>query len=478
VDLASLQQRLAAACELNVAGSREPHVAVMLPSFNVGATLLAHYSGRLCALEHRYLLGALMLPRIPGAEGVFVTCEAPAPEVLDYYFRLIPEHARGDAAGRLRVLEVPEPGDAPVAAKLLSNLDLLVQLREHIADRPAFIEPWNVGIEEVAVALAVQVPIRGTAPELRWLGFKSAGRRLFHDAGVPVAPGVEDVHSAADVRDAIEAIRAERPGAAGVVVKLDDSVAGDGNVIVRVDENIDDALERLPDWYHADLAGGGVVEELITGTIFRSPSVQLELEPDGSVDVLATHEQLLGGENGQVFLGCRFPADPRYAAQLADYGAAIGAELIRRGALGRASIDFAAASDRDDHWSLYALEINLRKGGTTHPYSLLRNLVPGHYDPAAGQWVGVDGRTYYYECSDNLLNPRWKQLSPAAAITATQNAELTFDHTRRTGIVLHMLPGLPLDGRVGAVAIADHPTAAHEKLCAVTDVLNHAAAPA
>jgi hypothetical protein len=90
----------------------------------------------------------------------------------------------------------------------------------------------------------------------------------------------------------------------------------------------------------------------------------------------------------------------------------------------------------------------------------------------------VDGRTYYYECSDNLLNPRWKQLSPAAAITATQNAELTFDHTRRTGIVLHMLPGLPLDGRVGAVAIADHPTAAHEKLCAVTDVLNHAAAPA
>jgi hypothetical protein len=212
VDLASLQQRLAAACELNVAGSREPHVAVMLPSFNVGATLLAHYSGRLGALEHRYLLGALMLPRIPGAEGVFVTCEAPAPEVLDYYFRLIPEHARGDAAGRLRVLEVPEPGDAPVAAKLLSNLDLLVQLREHIADRPAFIEPWNVGIEEVAFALAVQVPIRGTGPELRWLGFKSAGRRLFQDAGVPVAPGVEDVHSAADVRDAIEAIRAQRVG--------------------------------------------------------------------------------------------------------------------------------------------------------------------------------------------------------------------------------------------------------------------------
>ena len=33
--------------------------------------------------------------------------------------------------------------------------------------------------------------------------------------------------------------------------------------------------------------------------------------------MLATHEQVIGGDNGQVYTGCRFPADPAYAAALA-----------------------------------------------------------------------------------------------------------------------------------------------------------------
>src|SRR5215470_19720522 len=53
----------------------------------------------------------------------------------------------------------------------------------------------------------------------------------------------------------------------------------------------------------------GVVEELIAGARFASPSVQLDISPSGEVAVLSTHEQLLGGEAGQVYVGCRFPAD-------------------------------------------------------------------------------------------------------------------------------------------------------------------------
>lgn len=475
MDLASLQLRLADACRLNAPPGTSPHVVMMLPSYNVGASLLAHYAGRLAALEHRYLLGTLMLPRLPGAEGVFVTCEKPAREVLDYYFRLMPDDARDDAARRLTIVEVPEPGDAPVAAKLLSHLDLLVDVRNHIGRRPAFIEPWNVGIEEIAVALAVQAPIRGTIPGLRWLGFKSAGRRLFHAAGVPTPCGVEDVHDVNDVRRAIDEIRAQRPSAVGVVVKLDDSVAGDGNVVIRFDDGIDDRLQRLEEWYVAALAGGGVVEELITGAAFTSPSVQLELEPDGRVAVLATHEQVLGGDNGQVFLGCRLPAHEAYVAALARYGAAIGTELIRQGAVGRVSVDFAAASDDHNEWRLYALEMNLRKGGTTHPYSALRHLVPGTYDPVAGMWRAADGGSACYQCSDNLLDPTWKQLSQAAAIAAVDTAGLTFDRTVGTGVVLHMLPGLPIDGRIGATAIANRGEEAAEMLAAVVDVLTRAA---
>ena len=86
-------------------------------------------------------------------------------------------------------------------------------------------------------------------------------------------------------------------------------------------------------------------------------------------------------------MGCRFPADPAYAAELARHGRAVGERLAALGVLGRASIDFAAARDARGAWHLHALEVNLRKGGTTHPYAALRNLAPGHYDER-GRSVG------------------------------------------------------------------------------------------
>ena len=46
------------------------------------------------------------------------------------------------------------------------------------------------------------------------------------------------------------------------------------------------------------LLEGGIVEERVEGERFTSPSVQVDLRPDGSVEVLATHEQDLGGEDG------------------------------------------------------------------------------------------------------------------------------------------------------------------------------------
>ena len=44
-----------------------------------------------------------------------------------------------------------------------------------------------------------------------------------------------------------------------------------------------------------------------------SPSVQLRVLPDRSVELLSTHDQLLGGASGQSYLGCIFPADPAYS---------------------------------------------------------------------------------------------------------------------------------------------------------------------
>ncbi|HEX2039813.1 MAG TPA: peptide ligase PGM1-related protein [Acidimicrobiales bacterium] len=479
VTFEQLQGRLPTALAANTPGSEVEHVCVALPSYSVGESLLSHYVDRIPSLEHRFLLAAFMLHRIEACELVFLSSEAPGDDIVDYYASLVPPERQAGVRKRLRIVEVPDRSARSVAAKLLDRPQLLDSLRESFGGRPAFIEPWNVTDYEVEVALRLDAPIHGTPPELRCLGYKSEGRRLFRRAGVPVPYGCEDVRTVDDVVAAVASVRAARPQATGVVVKHDDSGAGDGNVVLDLrphdpDEHVRAQVERLPDWYLRDLRAGGVVEERIAGTRFTSPSVQVDLAPGREPVVLATHEQVLGGDNDQVYLGCRFPADPAYAPQLARHARAIAEELAGRGVIGRIAIDFAAVADASGRHEVFALEVNLRKGGTTHPYSVLRHLAPGRYDAEAGQWVAFDGLPRAYRATDNLLDEAWTGLPPRAVIDAVASAGLQLDHRTGTGVVLHMLSGLALDGRFGITAVGrsdDHAAELYEATRAAVDRL-------
>ena len=409
---AALRRALAA----NQPGSTTPHTVVVLPSYSVGASLLAQYAPRLPGLEHRQLHTLLMLPRIPSCEIVFVTCLQPGPQVLDYYLSLMPPSQRESVAARVHVLEVPDASPRSISHKLLDRPDLLRRLRTMVAGRIAYVDPWNVTPAEQQIADLLGLPLNGTAPELWALGFKSAGRTLMRKAGVPLPYGHEDVRSADDIVAAALDVARRRPRAAGVIVKTDNSGAGEGNRVLRLIEgspgrkadHLRAATDGFEPGYVDDVSRGAVVEELLEGTGFASPSVQLEITPDEEVRVLSTHEQLLGGPSGQVYVGCDFPARGVYSTQLASYGAAVGHRLARRGALGRLSVDFVTVERRPGRWKVYGIEINLRKGGTTHPYSALQHLVPGHYDAASGQWVAEDGRVRCYRATDNLVDPAWR----------------------------------------------------------------------
>ena len=220
-----LQADLGPFWSLNRPGSGVDHVVVVLPSFSVGESMLSHYAARIPALEHRYLVTSLMLHRIEACELVFLTCQAPGRRVLDYYASLVPWGRRGSTRARFRLAVVPDDSPRPIAAKLLDRPDIIGALRASFAGRPAFIEPWNVTEREVEVAERLQVPIDGTAPDLWHLGFKSAGRRLFREAGVPLPAGREDVRTVNGMAVAAAEIREQRPTATGVVVKLDNSAA-------------------------------------------------------------------------------------------------------------------------------------------------------------------------------------------------------------------------------------------------------------
>jgi hypothetical protein len=448
---------LAAALALDVPGSTTPHVLVLMPSFSIGETTFLHYAEQMPYLEHRYFTALPLLERIPGARMIYLCTAAPSQDAIDYHLSLIPPGRRADARSRLTVLPVDDASARPLALKLLDRPDLLEHVHQLIAGDPGWIEPWNVTEAETAVAERLGLPLHGTSPHLWPLGFKSAGRELFRAAGVPVPPGREDLFSVDEVVAAIEELRAEVPNLAGVVLKHDNAGSGDGNAVLRLGDDTTDVraqVEALPEWYLADLPLGTVVEELVTGEEFTSPSAQIDIAPDRSVHVRSTHEQLLGGSGGQTFLGCEFPARPEYAAQLAEHARATGKALAQAGVVGRVAVDFAATRDRAGRWRTFALEINLRKGGTTHPYAALRNLVPGHYDAAEGRWTAADGSFRTYLATDGVVEPGCIGMSARMLVEHLECRHLGFDSRTGTGVVLHMLSGFPVTGRVGVIAVA------------------------
>src|SRR5208337_4549247 len=103
-------------------------------------------------------------------------------------------------------------------------------------------------------------------------------------------------------------------------------------------------------------AMGGIVEEFLEGANKRSPSAQFRMDPLGRLAAISTHDQVLGGQNAQVFLGCRFPANAAYRLAIQELGMRAGEALAAKGVLGRFGIDFISVADGEG-WRHYAIEI-------------------------------------------------------------------------------------------------------------------------
>ena len=199
---------------------------------------------------------------------------------------------------------------------------------------------------------------------------------------------------------------------------------------------------------------GGILEERIEGEAFRSPSVQLRMSPAGQIDVMSTHDQVLGGLHGHTYFGCHFPADSEYAERIAAESLKVGRRLAGEGVIGRAAVDFAAVKNVDG-WHPYALEINLRCGGTTHPLFALTTLTDGVYDPLAAEYRTRLGDIKHYVATDHLDSPAYRSLTPDDLLDVVAERALGWDTERETGVVLHMVSAIAVAGRIGLTAIGD-----------------------
>jgi hypothetical protein len=448
-------------------GDEEAYTSVIVPSLTLDVQEMSKISGM--AFYEERLLFLLMRLRNPRARVVYVTSQPVHPMVLDYYLQLLVGIPASHARGRLTLLCAYDQSSQPLTKKILDRPRLLQRIRDSIGDpSQAYLTVFNSTPLERTLAVRLGIPLNAPDPRDKHWGSKSGSRRLFKEIGVPVPYGHEDLRSA-DLAEALIDVHERCPSARLAVVKLNEGFSGEGNAIFEFPplvsaSAIRDSLQRLQfsvptETSESFLAkfdrAGGIVEELVEGIEFRSPSVQLRINPRRDVIIASTHEQILGGPANQVYLGCLFPCDDEYRAAIQDLGRVIGKALAERGVIGRLSVDFIAwRAAPADPWNIAALEINLRMGGTTHPMLALRFLTGGELEPS-GLFCGHDGRHKFYRASDNVQSPQYLGLLPEDLIEIMTLHRLDFNHVTSTGVLFHMFGAVSEFGKFGIIAIGN-----------------------
>jgi hypothetical protein len=469
---ALLQQSFAPMYRRLFADESLERTVVVVPSLSLSEGELSKLDGVLHYEER--MLCLLLLLRMPRTRVIYVTSMPVADSVVDYHLDLIPEAP--DAASRLLMMSLDDPTLEPLSSKLTKRPDMLTRIRTAIEDpASAHLTCFAATPYERTLAVSLGVPMYAADPDLWHLGTKSEGRRVFRQARVPVPTGREDVRNVGDVVSGLAELQARDVGRA--VVKLNEGFSGEGNAVIdltgaagadpvvwigdHLPRSIEfEAVSETWDSYRRKLEFmGGIVEAFMEGEEVTSPSVQCRIEPTGAVTIISTHDQILGGPHNQVYLGCRFPADPVYRKRITEAAFRVADVLARRGVIGRFGVDFLAVRSGDD-WSVYGLEINLRKGGTTLPFLMLDYLTRGRYDPEFGEYRVSAGDARVYHASDNVRSPLYVGMDVGDARRAL--GHLAFSADRRIGVTMHLLGALPEHGKLGLVAIAEHAEAAAE----------------
>src|SRR5262249_61352217 len=110
------------------------------------------------------------------------------------------------------------------------------------------------------------------------------------------------------------------------------------------------------------------------------------------------------------------------------------------------------------------IEINLRKGGTTHPFLTLQFLTDGAYDADKGIFTTAFGEQKCFVASDHQDSPLYRAFTPDDLFDIVARQNLHFDQTRQTGVVFHMMSALGETGRVGLTAGGNSPAEANTRV--------------
>jgi hypothetical protein len=469
---------------------------LVIPSFSVDQQVGDKVAGFL-HYEERLLFSLIRL-RNPLTRVIYITALPLCPIVIDYYLQLLPGIPFAHARDRLMLISTYDGSLKPLTQKILNRPRLVEKIRRALRPNRSYMVCYNSTDLEQQLSLKLGIPLLAASPEVLKWGSKSGSRRIFAEAEIPHPDGSYTVTNVTDLIQELWQLWQRQPNIQRIVVKLNEGFSGEGNAILDLrpiqdytpkDTNevaskasLSQQLEimsfqgagetwatfaaRIPEL-------GAIVEAFVEGEIKRSPSVQGYIRPSGEVEIISTHDQILGGVDGQVYEGCYFPADADYRLEIQEMGLQVGEVLAAKGAIERYGVDFIAVQDPETKkWDLQAIEINLRKGGTTHPFMTLRLLTNGSFDYDTGNFLSQQNQEKYYIATDNLQKAQYQGLLPNDLMDIIAQERLHFDSSSLTGTVFHLMGALSEFGKLGLTSIGnslEEAQAIYDRVVAVLD---------
>jgi hypothetical protein len=469
---------------------------LVVPSYSIDQEVGQKVPGFL-HYEERLLFSLIRL-RNPKTRVIYVTALPLCPIVIDYYLQLLPGIPFSHARERLLLASIYDASLQPLTQKILERPRLVDKIRRALRHNKSYMVCYNSTYLEQELSLQLDIPLLAASPQLLHWGSKSGSREIFAECGIPHPDGSYTVNSVDDLLNELFNLWMRQPNLKRIVVKLNEGFSGEGNALLDLRpiqdysphkrdraETMTALAKQLENMNFQGLGEtwgnfsrripelGAIVEAFVEGEIKRSPSVQGYIRPSGEVEIVSTHDQILGGPDGQVYMGCYFPADAAYRLQLQDLGLKVGEALAARGTMERYGVDFIAVQHPDTKkWDLQAIEINLRKGGTTHPFMTLRLLTNGTFDYNTGLFLSQQNQPKYYIATDNLQKEQYRGLLPNDLMDIIAQERLHFDSSTRTGSVFHLMGALSEFGKLGLTSIGNSIEEAQEICHRVEAVLD------
>ncbi|MAW07052.1 MAG: hypothetical protein CME61_02090 [Halobacteriovoraceae bacterium] len=358
---------------------------------------------------------------------------------------------------------------------ILIDESALKKIKKTFKCENVLLEPFVFTHQEKALSRLLEIPSWYDHPQMNYFHTKS-GNRFIVGSSAPMPDGLGDLFSFDAVVKGVIKLKNDKPGLESCMVKLNFGVSGQGNMKLDLpsgkaweallpkekEDSIRNCFEsaklfnktlKASDFKQRIIEEGAVVEEFISNEIISSPSAQIFCKPD-SIDLISTHHQILD-KSGQKFLGGSYPCDDQFRKKIEKFSIKVGEKLKDLKVFGVVSIDFLISKNqKTSELDYHLIELNIRKGGTTHPFMLSNFAIKSNEHFEAGPPSREFTDNYVYRSNDNFYPCRTRYSCQKDILEKATADGILFSRKKKEGVIFHLLSSYEETGKVGYTILA------------------------